>query len=138
MKNLEQKNSESHEDPASNFGKQLSGVYNMLHWLCVDNLSNLKKHQINKDLKQVLIERENLVASFKAGNRGPYLMHSVNPAEEVLVKFLSFYGIDIFQVDPKLNEEPVINKLIFDEPGREYITRRLKEAREETHKPFLD
>jgi len=37
-----------------------------------------------------------------------------------------------------MNREPLINKIIFDKAGREYIKGKLKQAREEAHKPFLD
>jgi len=108
----------------------------VLGWLDVSNLTNIELSHLKKDIKGALKEKKYLLG---LNNLQTIKLNSTFPFEEAIARFLSHYGIEMAQVSFKYDQKvPLSDQIIFDEPGRAYIKQRLKEAREESHKPFLD
>jgi len=103
------------------------------HDLEISDLSTMEILQ----LKKYVEEAQSLRSYFKkkfldTGDPLSYKLNTVQVLNEVLQRYLGFYGIEMHQVYYKGSANMAIKSI---KEVREYVKKKLKQAREEMHKP---
>jgi hypothetical protein len=97
----------------------------------VENLTNLEARQIRQDIQTAMKNNAELEAK--------EIMHhdvsvSVNPSIDAVEKFLLQYGVNLNE----LSVDPKTNSYMADPVLMESLRNKIRKAREEAHKPYLD
>lgn len=114
--------------------KNLNAVKFILASLEVNDLTNIEIWHLKHDIEKLQRDRDYLSHKFKQDKGTSF--SSFNVVEEVVSRFLLYYGLDLDQIiDSRRDGDSVTGKLTYDTAGRKYIINRLRQAREEMHKP---
>ncbi len=119
---------------ADRIARELKDAMGLLQKFGVIKLSNLEGIELRKSIESLFDEQ---VQYIKDGKPTEMFWNTSNPSEEAVARFLVGYGIIPHQIY-KNDRGFLINQIVFDKTETEYLKIKLKQAREEAHKPFLD